>query len=125
VTGNELNFYLSENNKTPDTIDFAAGADVTFSAATTGDLAGILFFGDRNTTGNLVHNLTGGSTMDLDGISYFPAQDVQFSGGTNLDATSSLLIADTVTFTGNSEVGDFQGSATQSNNNLIAAILVE
>ncbi len=95
------------------------------SAGTTGDLAGVLFYQDRDATGNLTHKLTGGANMDLDGIIYFPSQAVQFSGGASLDSSSSLLVADTVTFTGNSYVGDFEGSASAANKTLIEASLVE
>ena len=125
VTGNGVTFYLSENNRTNNNIRIAGGASVQLSAPTDGDLAGVLFYQDRNSSSSITHNLTGGSTMDLDGILYFPNNDLTFSGGAALDASSSMLIANSVTFTGNSFVGDFDNSAAASNQYLVSTSLIE
>lgn len=125
VTGNGVTFYLSENNNTSNNISIAGGASVQLSAPTDGDLAGVLFYQDRNSSSSITHNLTGGSTMDLDGILYFPNNDLTFSGGAALDASSSMLIANSVTFTGNSFVGDFDNSAAASNQYLVSTSLIE
>ena len=125
VTGNGVTFYLSENNNTSNNISIAGGASVQLSAPTEGDLAGVLFYQDRNSSSSITHNLTGGSTMDLDGILYFPNNDLTFSGGAALDASSSMLIANSVTFTGNSFVGDFDNSAAASNQYLVSTSLIE
>jgi hypothetical protein len=62
--------------------------------------------------------------MNLDGILYFPNQNIKFAGGSSLDATSSIIIADTVTFTGNTEIG-LTGAAVSANPLLVTAKLVE
>jgi hypothetical protein len=62
--------------------------------------------------------------MNLDGILYFPNQNIKFAGGSTSDATNSILIADTVTFTGNTEIG-LTGSVVAANPLLISAKLAE
>jgi len=125
VTGDGVSFYLSENNKTNNNISIAGGATVQLSAPTDGDMAGVLFYQDRNSSSSITHSFTGGSAMDLDGILYFPNNDLNFSGGSALDASSSMLIANSVTFTGQSVVGNFNNSAAASNQTLVSTSLIE
>ena len=125
VSGTGVSFYLSENNHTNDNVSIAGGATVQLSAPTDGEMAGVLFYQDRNSSSSITHKLTGGSTMDLDGILYFPNNDLTFSGGATLDASSSMLVADSITFTGNSYVGNFDNSAAESNQYLVSTSLIE
>ncbi len=127
VTGTGVHFYLTENNGNADSFDISAGADVTLVAGTTDDygMAGILIYHDRNAPTNVTHNLTGSATMDLEGILYFPTTDVKYAGGTSFDTNASMIIADEVEITGNTNLGDFDGSATQANTLLIEAWLAE
>ncbi len=125
ITGNDVHFYLSENSGTADAINIQAGATVNLTAGTTGQLAGVLFYHDANSPTNVTHSLAGEGTMDLEGILYFPGQDVAFAGGSALSAAASLLIARTVTFVGHSELGDFTGTAVEANNMLISASIIE
>jgi hypothetical protein len=127
VTGDEVHFYLTENSGTADSFDINGGADVTLSAGTTEDweMAGVLIYHDRNSQTNVVHSLTGGANMDLEGILYFPVQDVKFAGGSSFDISATMIIADEVDIAGNTSLGDFDGSATTANKLLIAAYLSE
>jgi Flp pilus assembly protein TadG len=104
VNGTDVNFYFSEFNGQSKTINIAAGAIVNLVAGDHGGLNGILFYHDRNSPNGLSHNIAGGGSMVLDGILYFPNNELKFSGGSSLNATSSILIAKTVTFTGNTEI---------------------
>jgi len=122
--GNGVSFYLTENSGN-NNITITAGATVSFVAATDGPLPGILFYHDRNSPGNVTHNLTGGSTMAIEGIIYLPNQNISYNGGTTFNATASILIAQTITFTGQSNLGEFEGTAVEANTTLIAARLVE
>jgi hypothetical protein len=125
VTGIDVSFYLStEVDNNPEAITISAGADVTLKAPPDGPLPGILFYHDRNAP-SLTHKLNGGSDMNLEGILYFPSSDLQFSGGTNLDSSTSLIIANTVTFTGNTDIGGFENTPNLSNPLLISATLIE
>jgi hypothetical protein len=127
VTGDEIHFYLTENNGTSENINVNAGAHVTLSAGTTDDwgMAGILIYHDRNSPTNVTHSLTGEGFMDLDGILYFPVQDVKFAGGSETDISSTMIIADEIDISGNSHLGDFDGSAATANKLLIQSSLVE
>ena len=127
VTGTGVHFYLTENNGNNDSFDISAGANVTLTAGITNDwgMAGVLIYHDRNAPSNVTHNLTGSGTMDLEGILYFPTTDVKYAGGSAFDTNASMIIADEVQITGNTNLGDFDGSATQANTLLIIARLAE
>ncbi|MCH7795595.1 MAG: hypothetical protein IH900_10725, partial [Proteobacteria bacterium] len=70
-------------------------------------------------------HFTGGSNMDIEGILYFPSQDVNFSGGTTLDVSASLIIANRLNFTGQSTLGNLEGSVVETSPYLVFARLVE
>lgn len=125
VVGTDVSFYLTPNSGTGDAITINAGASVSLSAPPDGPLPGILFYEDRNTVSGIVHKLNGGGNMNLEGIIYFPTQDVQFSGGTSLNSSTSLIIANTVTFTGSTNIGGFENTPNLKNPLLISATLVE
>lgn len=127
VTGTGVHFYMTENNGNADTFDISAGANVTLTAGTTDDwgMAGILIYHDRNSPTNVTHSLTGGATMDLEGIVYFPVQDVKYAGGSAFDISATMIIADEVDIVGNTNLGDFDGSAVEANTLLIEARLAE
>jgi Flp pilus assembly protein TadG len=126
VEGTELTLYWSENGGVNDGIDIAGGATVAMSAPTSGTYAGILIYQSRNTAPGVTHKLTGGSTMDLDGIIYAPTTDVEFAGGTSADSSSILIIADEVEFKGGDTfLGDFDTSSILNNALLLQAKLVE
>jgi len=50
---------------------------------------------------------------------------LKFAGGTTIDPVTTLIIADTIEFTGHTEVDDFDGSAITANPNFITVRLVE
>lgn len=125
VVGNGVSFYLSANNTTSNDISISGGATVQLSAPTDGIMAGVLFYGDRASSPSITHSLTGGANMDLDGIIYFPNNAVTFTGGSSLDLSSSMLLADSVTFAGQSFVGDFENSTVATNQVLVSTSLVE
>ncbi len=125
VVGSELTLYWSESGGVNDGFDVAGGATVTLSAPTSGVYAGILMYQDRNTAPGVTHKLTGGSTMNLDGIIYAPSTDVEFAGGTSADSSSILIIADDVEFKGGDTfLGDFDTSVILNNALLLQAKLV-
>jgi Flp pilus assembly protein TadG len=126
VEGSELMLYWSENGGVNDGIDIQGGANVTLSAQTSGIYAGILIYQDRDTAPGVVHKLTGGSTMDLDGVVYAPSTDVEFAGGAEADSSSIFIIADEVEFKGGDTfLGDFDTSTLLNNALLLQAKLIE
>ncbi|MEE9209781.1 MAG: ATP-binding protein [Kiloniellales bacterium] len=64
LTGDGVTFHLTENSGASDNISIQAGATVSLKAATSGTLAGILFYQDRNRPTNVTHHFTGGSNME-------------------------------------------------------------
>lgn len=126
VEGSDLMLYWSENGGVNDGFDVAGGATVTMSAATTGVYAGILIYQDRNTAPGVTHKLTGGTTMNLDGIIYAPTTNVEFAGGTSSESSSIVIIADKIAFKGGDTfLGDFSSSSLLNNALLLQAKLVE
>lgn len=79
-------------------------ATVQLNAPGSGDYKGVLFFQDPDTptASNKTANLNGGANTVLNGAIYFPNNEVQWAGNNSLAATCTLIIADTVTFTGSS-----------------------
>ncbi len=126
TVGSEVMLYWTENGGVNDGIDVAGTATVILSAPTSGIYAGILIYQDRNTAPGVVLKLTGGSTMNLDGIIYAPSNDVEFAGGVSADSSSIVIIADTVIFKGGDTfLGDFEDSAILNNALLLRATLIE
>ncbi len=126
VEGTGVSLYWSENGGVNDGFDIAGGATVTLSAPTTGAYAGILIYQDRNMAPGVTHKLTGGSTMDLDGIIYTPSTNVEFSGGASANSSSIVIIADKVEFKGGDTfLGDFDNSSILNNALMLRAQLVE
>ncbi len=128
VYGEDVSFYLSQNGNVNDNIAISGGATVILSAPSDGPLPGILFYHDRNGSGNITHNLTGGANMQLNGILYFPTTDLKFTGGAELNESASIIIADEVTFTGEVHLGGFTtapGNAILGNALMLQATLLE
>ena len=123
VTGTDVSFYLTQNSGVPDAITISGGATVTLSADDGGPLPGILFYHDRNSAGNVTHRFTGGANMELSGVLYFPSQTISFSGGSNLNDSQVMIIADTVEFTGSTVVD--LNNVTTTNPLLAQATLLE
>jgi len=87
-------------------INIANGVTATFSAPTSGGLSGILFFQDRSVAkGSAASYFADGTSLTLAGALYFPTTQLNYSNGAN--ATYTILVADTLVFT---------GGATMNNN---------
>jgi hypothetical protein len=108
VTNNEnasggVTFYLTGSGSKYASVNIAAGSQVTLTPMTTGPLANVLFFQDRNAN-NGQSKFTGQTNMDLTGILYFPNSEVEFTGGSEMDEAEILLVASTLKVTGNSYI---------------------
>ena len=102
-TGVTIIFTSSTGASYPN-ITINGGATVTLSAMTSGNTAGVLFYKDRNAPAATNKNkFNGTSTTNYTGAIYFPKQEVQFSGNNSSGGGKcTKIIADTITFTGNS-----------------------
>jgi len=94
-------FTSSSGHNYPDA-KINGGAIINLSAPTSGPTAGLVIFGDRLMTVGTAFKFEGGATQILQGAIYVPAGAVSFAGGANATAGCTQLIADTITFTGNS-----------------------
>jgi hypothetical protein len=97
-----VTFYLTGSGGNYAVLTIESGADVTLTPMTAGPLANVLFFQDRNAPATGNNRVAGGATMDITGAVYFPNQHVEFTGGSTTDEADILLVASTLTFTGNS-----------------------
>lgn len=85
--------------------DNANGGSVNLTANPTGDYAGVLMYGDRNTMSRYTDiKINGNIDSVFEGALYFPNNDLTFVGGSSADSDCTLLIADSVTFSGNSRL---------------------
>jgi hypothetical protein len=104
MTGNGVTLVFTSstgNNWANATIN--GGAVVDLTAPTSGPTAGIVFFGDRRTPVGTAFKLNGGSTQVFGGAIYLSQGAITFSGGSGTNATGcTQLVADTITFSGNS-----------------------
>jgi Putative Flp pilus-assembly TadE/G-like len=113
VRGNGVTFYFTDANGwpckgvtgssvDPGALSVSNSADVAVTAPTSGAYAGMLFFGNRFDTTKLSNNhVNGGTNFVIDGAIYFPHSALSFSGSSDPNGYM-LIIADTITFTGNS-----------------------
>jgi hypothetical protein len=96
VTGTDVTFYIAAGQ-----IKIDGGANVNFTAPTTGTYDGILFFQSRTNTTEVI--LTGGTQMQLNGAIYAIGADMRYSGGNcSTSPPKTLLVADEIEFVGQS-----------------------
>lgn len=103
VTGTGVMFYLANGAY----VSIGNGATVTLSAPTStnttaGTYEGILFFQQRNYSGQTASTFAGGSNTTLTGSIYMPNSLVNFNNGST-ESSTMALIANSV---------DFEGGAT-------------
>jgi hypothetical protein len=79
-------------------VSFSGGTHDVLSAPTTGSLAGILFFQDRNIASPAASSFSGGASAILNGALYFPTSTLSYSGGTGTAYT--ILISKKISFSG-------------------------
>jgi len=96
-----VTFYLTGTGTNYATLRFESGANITLTPMTSGALANVLFFQDRNAPASGSNRIAGGVTMHLTGIIYFPSQHLDFTGGSTTSGADVLLVASTLAFTGN------------------------
>jgi len=77
------------------------GATLAITAPSTGPLAGIAMFGDRNMPIDTTFKFNGGDTQTLGGAVYVPHGTLQYAGGNNANTNCTQIIADNVSFVGN------------------------
>ena len=90
------------------------GATVNLTAPTSGATEGIVMYGDRNMPVGTAFKFNGGASQTLRGAIYFPEGSVTFAGGADTGNGCTQLVADTITFTGDSNFAiNCSGSGTK------------
>jgi hypothetical protein len=100
-TGVTIIFTSSTMSDWPDA-QINGGATIDLRPPSTGPLAGIVMYGDRNIPTGTTFKFNGGASQYLGGAVYFPTGAVDFAGGAGTNTNCTQLIGDTITFTGNS-----------------------
>ncbi len=107
VSGNGVTFYNTWSAGAPGgwgDFNIAGTASVNLKAPSSGDYKGMLFWNDKNApyrpNGSTIN---GGSNSSFEGVLYFPSTNLTFSG-TSTNADWTMLIAETLTVSGNTVV---------------------
>jgi hypothetical protein len=99
VSGSGVTIYMAAGTN----VTMNGNATVDLAAPTSGTYSGILFFGARNGTGN--NNFNGTASSHLTGDLYFASESVSYLGNFSGQNGCTQIVADTVTWTGNSTIG--------------------
>lgn len=110
LTGTGVTFYNTKGTAGYQPIVLGGSVTATFSAPTSGPLAGMLFFQDRTITSSSGSTLSGGVNSKYEGAVYFPTTGLTYNGGVN--AAYTILVANTLTFNGNSTINANYSSLT-------------
>jgi hypothetical protein len=106
ITGNGVTIILTGSGTNYATVTINGGAIVNMTAPSSGAYTGIAFMQSPNAPSGTTDKFNGGSTMDIDGVIYFPRQALQFNGGNTSGNRCTRMVADTITFTGNAVLGN-------------------
>ena len=99
LTGAGVTIYLtSSTGANYANISIGNGSRITLSAPTTGAMAGLLFFSDRNSPGTTADTFGGGATMNLTGTIYLPTHNVTFRSDANNPSGCTQLIGGVLQF---------------------------
>ena len=80
------------------------GAEIDLSAPETGAYKGVAVFSDPDTQpAGTVMKINGNSDSTIEGLMYFPNQELQYGGNTTGVSECTLLVADKIELTGNAE----------------------
>jgi len=105
ATGTGVTFYIDAG-----TVTVSGGTSVVkLSAPTSGTWEGILFFQDPSDTNKAT--FSGGATLGLEGVLYFPTAEVDYTGGTSDTSSAAyahytVIVADKLKFTGASAINN-------------------
>jgi hypothetical protein len=125
VTGHGVTLvFTSRNGANYATAAINGGATVNLTAPTDGPTAGIVLFGDRTMPTGTTFRLNGGASQSFNGAVYVPKGHLDFAGTNGSQQGCTQLIADTINFTGTSDVRlDCSGSGTRPIASAVASLV--
>lgn len=104
LTGTGVTLVFTGSGSSWGTASIGSNAIVSLTAPTSGSTQGIVLYGDSKMPTGTAFNLTGGGTQNFGGAIYLPKANLSFSGGNGTTTSCTKIIADTVTFTGTSNI---------------------
>src|SRR5258706_8811175 len=104
ITGAGVTLVFTGSGSSWGTASIGSNAIVSLTAPTSGATQGIVMYGDRNMPVGTTFNLTGGGTQNFGGAIYLPKASLNFSGGDGTTTSCTKIIADTIAFTGSSNL---------------------
>lgn len=104
LTGDGVTIILtSSEHEHPATVEIGGGSTIELSAPTSGDTAGLVFFGDRlEPEDHDSNNFGGGADITITGAVYFPRGQVTFENGAGNASACTQLIAAAIELKGGS-----------------------
>ena len=100
IRGNGVTFVLASGAR----VSMNGNATVDLRAPASGAYSGILFMGDRNSSGGLRNSFNGTASSRMTGAIYFPTQAVEYLGNFSGLNGCTQVVADTVEWTGSTSV---------------------
>jgi len=127
ITGSGVTFYNTGNGTYAyKPIVVSGGSATNLSAPTSGPLMGILFFQDRSISNTQQNTISGGSGAVFTGALYFPSTPLVYSGGsTTPGGPYTIIVAQTLTISGNSAFGSDYSTLSGGNPIRNGSILAE
>jgi hypothetical protein len=106
LSGNGVTIVLTSSGgaSTIATVAIHGGATINLTAPSSGSLAGLVFFQDRNGIQGTGNDFSGGTTQNIKGAIYLPKETVNFAGGTATGTGCLQIVADEIDFKGNAEL---------------------
>jgi Flp pilus assembly protein TadG len=99
VSGAGVTFYTPTGG-----ISMSGTGDINISAPTSGPWEGIAIYQDRSNSSS--DTLSGGVNQQIDGVVYIPDGSLTFSGGSGTSGTTTTLVVNNVTFSGNTFINN-------------------
>lgn len=103
-TGVTLVFTSSTGFNYP-TVSISGSSILQLSAPTSGNFAGIAFYGDRNMPVGTTFTFSGGTSQNIAGALYLPRGKITWSGGSSAYMGCTRVIGDTIVFSGQASLG--------------------
>jgi Flp pilus assembly protein TadG len=104
ITGTGVTLVFTGSGSNWGTATIGSNANVTLTAPASGTYQGIVMYGDRKMPVGTAFSLEGGGTQNFGGAIDLPKAALKFSGGNGTTTSCTQIIADTITFTGSSNV---------------------
>ncbi len=104
ITGTGVTLVFTGSGSDWGTATIGSNATVNLTAPSSGKTQGIVMYGDRKMPAGTAFNLTGGGTQNFGGAIYLPKANLSFAGGNGTTTSCTKVIADTIAFTGASNL---------------------